>query len=132
MVGSCKLGFSIAPNKRYRHFGESSDVDIVVVSESLFDNLWEKLHYYADHGGYWERLQEFKNYLFNGWIRPDKLPPSNSFEMASEWWEFFNELSRSGAYSSFKVRGAIYKNWYFLESYQLRSVSACKDEIAEV
>ena len=134
IVGSGKLGFSIAPKKRYRHFCDSSDIDVAVVSKVLFDQLWEKVHYYFEHGGYWERFtfSEFKNYLFHGWIRPDKLPQATSFELAKEWWEFFNALSHTRKYSAFKVRGAIYRSLYFLESYQLLSVSACRDAIIEV
>ncbi len=131
VVGSGKLGFSIAPRKQYRPFCDTSDVDVVVVSNTLFDSFWKKVHYYAEHGGYWEQFQEFKDYLFHGWIRPDKFPPEKSFEDALEWWAFFNRLSQSGAYSSFKVRGAIYREWYYLESYQLRSVTACKDNLGE-
>jgi hypothetical protein len=127
VVGSGKLGFSIAPLKRYQHFCDTSDVDVVVVSNVLFDDLWKKLHHYVEQGGYWENFVGFKDYLFNGWIRPDKLPSAESFAMAKEWWEFFNRLSRSGIFSTFKVRGAIYRDWYFLESYQLRSVSSCQD-----
>lgn len=129
VVGSGKLGFSIAPQKQYRHFGDTSDVDVVVVSDILFDALWKSVHYYVEHGGYWEKFKDFKDSLFQGWIRPDKFPPEKSFEEAMKWWAFFNELSQTGAYSSFKVRGAIYRDWGFLESYQLRSVNACRDQL---
>lgn len=131
VVGSGKLGFSIAPKKRYRHFADESDIDVVVVSSTLFDVFWKKVHYYAEHGGYWEQCVQFKRYHFNGWIRPDLLPPEKSFEEALRWWTFFNGLSQSGLYSSFRVRGAIYRELYFLESYQLRSVSQCKDQLEE-
>ncbi len=131
VVGSSKLGFSVAPKKRYRHFTDTSDIDVVVVSSTLFDSFWKKVHYYAEHGGYWEQFTQFKHYLFHGWIRPDKLPPDKSFEDALSWWAFFNGLSQSGLYSTFKVRGAIYREFYFLESYQLRSVSQCKDQLEE-
>jgi hypothetical protein len=130
VVGSSKLGFSTAPTKPFRHFGESSDVDLAVVSETLFDSMWRKVHYYCEHGGFWSQFGEFKDYLFLGWIRPDKLPPGGSFAEADRWWTFFNELSRSGLYSSYKIRGAIYRNLYFLESYQLRGISACKDKLS--
>src|SRR2546425_7552142 len=35
VVGSSKLGFSIAPHNRYRHFTETSDIDVVIVSDVL-------------------------------------------------------------------------------------------------
>jgi hypothetical protein len=37
VVGSAKLGFSLAPDKRYRPFGETSDIDVALCSSSLFD-----------------------------------------------------------------------------------------------
>lgn len=129
VVGSAKQGYSIAPQKRYRHFSDGSDVDVVVVSNQLFDALWKKMHDYKTHGGYWEKFEEFKNYHFNGWIRPDMFPPERTFSIAQEWWDFFNELSRSGKYSSFKVRGAIYRDWGFLESYQIQAVEGCAEDL---
>ncbi len=129
VVGSGKLGFSIAPAKRYRHFTDTSDIDVVIVSPKLFDRMWKAVHYYWDHGGYWERSSQFKAYLFQGWIRPDKLPPAKTFQLANDWWQFFNALSYTGKYSVYKIVGALYRDWYFLEAYQLRGVSACADEL---
>lgn len=129
VVGSSKLGFSIAPGKRYRHFCDTSDVDVVIVSASLFDKMWKTVHRFSNQGGYWERSNEFKDYLFRGWIRPDKLPPSNIFAFGRGWWEFFNSLSSDGRFSVYKITGALYKDWYFLEAYQRRAVSACIDDL---
>jgi len=129
VVGSAKLGFSIAPKKRYRHFADTSDIDVVIVSANLFDQIWRAVHHFWAQGGYWERSAQFHEYLFQGWIRPDKLPSAKSFELANEWWEFFNRLSASGKYSVYKIAGALYRDWYFLEEYQLRGVSACADEL---
>lgn len=129
VVGSAKLGFSIAPKKRYRHFTDTSDIDVVIVSARLFDDIWKEVHSFWSQGGYWERSAQFKAYLFQGWIRPDKLPPAATFSLANDWWAFFNSLSASGKYSVFKIVGALYRDWYFLESYQLRGVSACADEL---
>lgn len=129
VVGSGKLGFSIAPTKLYRPFSDTSDIDVVIVSPKLFDQIWKAVHYYWDNGGYWERFSDFNEYLFQGWIRPDKLPPARTFELANDWWQFFNYLSSTGKYSVYKVAGALYRDWYFLEAYQLRGVSACADEL---
>jgi hypothetical protein len=129
VVGSGKLGFSVAPTKRYRPFTDTSDIDVVIVSRKLFDEIWKTVHHYWDHGGYWERAAQFKAYLFQGWIRPDKLPPARTFELANNWWQFFNALSSTGKYSVYKIAGALYRDWYFLEAYQLRGVSACADEL---
>lgn len=125
VVGSSKLGFSIAPRKRYRPFGETSDVDVAVVSTTLFDEIWKGVHAYSQGGGYWDHQRDFQKYLLQGWIRPDKLPPSDTFEQANRWWELFRRLSASRKYAQIKVSGALYKNWYFLEAYHVKAAEGC-------
>ena len=48
VVGSAKLGFSIAPTKRYRPFGETSDIDVAIVSPLLFDDVWHEVLQYLE------------------------------------------------------------------------------------
>ena len=43
VVGSAKLGFSIAPQKRFREIQDESDIDVAIIDEELFDNYWERL-----------------------------------------------------------------------------------------
>ena len=129
IVGSAKLGFSIAPHKRYRAFCDESDLDVVIISERFFDLVWIDLHRYFTEGGYWEHSDEFREYLFRGWIRPDKLPPDQHFPFGREWWDFFNALSASREFTTARIRGAIYKNWYFLESYQRITIAGCAREL---
>jgi hypothetical protein len=126
VVGSAKLGFSVAPEKRYRSFGESSDIDVAICSSPLFDQIWVDIFDYWRRGGFWEGLEQFRKYLFRGWMRPDKLPPEKSFERSREWWDFFRCLASSGNFGPYKISGALYKSWHFLESYQAKCVGECK------
>jgi hypothetical protein len=128
IVGSAKLGFSIAPDKRYRPFGETSDIDVVMCSSALFDAFWKDVFDYWSRGENWAGLADFRKYLFRGWMRPDKLPPENSFRRSQEWWEFFRRLTSGRAFGPYKIAGALYKSWYFLESYQQRCVRACMQQ----
>ncbi|XZE35321.1 hypothetical protein SH501x_000811 [Pirellulaceae bacterium SH501] len=129
VVGSGKLGFSIAPKKRYRLFRDSSDLDVVIISERFFDIVWQDVHRYFSQGGYWENASDFREYLFRGWIRPDKLPPDHKFPFGKTWWEFFNTISASRDFSISRIRGAIYRNWYFLEAYQELAISECARQL---
>jgi hypothetical protein len=128
VVGSAKLGFSIVPDKRYRPFCETSDVDVVMCSSELFDAFWKDVFDYWSRGERWAYLTDFRKYLFRGWMRPDKLPPEKSFRRSQEWWEFFRRLARGGAFGPYKITGALYKSWDFLESYQRVCVRACMEE----
>lgn len=63
LVGSAKLGYSLSPEagkRLLRDFGTKSDIDVVIVSDELFDEIWSHFHqaYYAgyrwiedNHGG---------------------------------------------------------------------------------
>lgn len=129
VVGSAKLGFSIAPKKKYRHFGDSSDIDVVIVSDTLFSSVWASVYSFWRDKVIWEAEADFKKYLFRGWIRPDKLPPSTKFNFSKDWWEFFRGITASGEFGPYKISGALYKSWDFLESYQHFAVQYCKDEL---
>jgi hypothetical protein len=127
VVGSAKLGFSIAPTKRYRAFGETSDVDVATVSPQLFDHVWHEVLEYLDSARSWENRREFSNYFVRGWVRPDKLPPGESFQFTTEWFDFFRELSNSRQFGDIKIAGALYRDWIFLEKYQESYISKCRE-----
>ena len=126
VVGSGKLGFSIAPQKRYNPFGDQSDLDVAIVSGSLFDTLWlEVFEFWDDNrGAFWRKETEFKDYLFRGWLRPDYLPPS--VRSASQWFEFFRKLTASGRFGSYKISAGVYRSWWYLERYHQTAVAQCK------
>ena len=125
VVGSAKLGFSIVPCKPYRPFCDESDIDVALVSSTLFDKTWEDVFRYRDEVGYWPQFKEFSSYLFRGWIRPDKVPRSKIFSFGKEWWEFFRRMARDGMYGDYNIRGALYKSHFYLENYQKICVQQC-------
>jgi hypothetical protein len=129
MVGSGKLGFSIVGAKRYREFGDHSDIDLAIVSSLLFDRIWEQVFDSRGKLGYWPDESQFSLYLARGWIRPDKLPPARSFPLADDWWRFFQSLAASGRYGRYKVSGGLYRNWTFLKGYQTLAVHGCKAQL---
>jgi hypothetical protein len=129
IVGSAKMGFSIAPNKRFRIFHDSSDIDVAIISNNLFDIIWQQVFDYWNESGIWEGSDIFMSYLFRGWIRPDKLPPYKTFNIRKDWWEFFRKLTQRQSYGPYKVAAGLYKSWYFFESYQSICVKSCKKDI---
>lgn len=128
VVGSAKLGFSIKPSRRYGLFGDRSDIDLAIVSSDLFMRFWRDVLAFVDAGGYWEDSRRFRDKMFDGWMRPDLLPPSARYGPASEWWEFFRGLTNSGDYGPFKISAGLYLDWDYLERYQVRAVVGCQEE----
>jgi hypothetical protein len=40
IVGSGRFGFSMKPGHNLRSFSDTSDIDVMVVNDSLFDSIW--------------------------------------------------------------------------------------------
>lgn len=129
MVGSGKLGFSIVNSKRYRPFSDTSDIDVAIISPILFDAIWHNVYDYSFSGGYWPEEKAFKEYLFRGWIRPDKLPPSHKFALCKDWWDFFRSITSTGRYGPYKISAGLYRNWHFLETYLSVCINECLVEM---
>lgn len=117
IVGSAKLGFSISPNKRFKHFDEESDIDVAVIDSGLFLQYWRKLYKEITDPSLLARSTneekafiEFKNYFFKGWLRPDKFP----MKYRTEWFDFFSGITRKYDYH---VAAGIYRDYEFFSSY---------------
>ena len=76
LVGSCRTGFSLKPNKRYLPVSDASDVDVAVVSPPLFDAYWDNVFHRSQDDPGWARNagKRFATDLFRGWITPRDLP----------------------------------------------------------
>lgn len=129
LVGSGKLGFSIKPNKRYVPFGDESDIDLAIVSTNLFERIWEEAYLYKKSSADWPNKNIFFKYVSEGWIRPDKLPPSKYFAFTERWWRFFNEITKSNRYGPYKIRAGLYYSHFFLKEYQTICIEQCIQEI---
>lgn len=129
VVGSGKMGFSIAPEKRFRPFGDSSDIDVAIISPDLYVKVWYELFDYQRSGAFWDSKEECEHYCFRGWIRPDKLPRSTSYPFSKAWWDFFQLLTASSQYGNYKIRAALYHSKHFFEAYQRICIDQCKQEL---
>lgn len=85
IVGSAKLGFSLNPKKNYKNFDNKSDIDIIIVSQKLFNEFWAQ--YLKDsynpttqiHNISWVSFCVFRKYMtldsfrnneyYNNWVK---------------------------------------------------------------
>ena len=146
IVGSSKLGFSIKPERAgdgrlylYKKFdfdylsdakNEKSDIDIAIISSTLFDRQLLNLYKYTNSYSYKDITKIFGNtrtyqqhsqYILKGWLRPDKIPKkyniSGSIEDFRE--EYKNKYGR-------KINFGIYKSWDYFESYHSNNIEVLK------
>ena len=125
VVGSAKLGFSIAPDKMYNTFSTESDIDVALVSPKLFDEIWKSGYDYKYSGENWPKQNQFIKYLFRGWIRFDMLPESPLIPLSEKWATLFEKMTSSGMFGSYRIAGGLYKSYFFLENYQKICIEYC-------
>lgn len=132
MVGSSKLGFSLAPNKLWYSIDWSeekeSDIDIVIISNEVFNRYWKSILEYKDKLIPTKSKDNlFLEYFFKGWLRPDKFP--YKYDGANEWFEFFKSISYKDAYGSRKVAAAIYKEDYYFMKYSRDNLNSIRNKL---
>lgn len=129
VVGSAKLGFSIAPEKRWIPFNDESDIDVAIVSPELYLAVWRQISdiLTVDPTFRWKRKNLFAEKHLKGWLRPDALPPSPALALADEWFEFFRALTADQICGPYHINAGLYYDIHFLEQYQERAVEMCKN-----
>jgi hypothetical protein len=132
IVGSAKIGFSLSPEKYGKPFSDASDIDVILVSEELFQDLWLKLIEFKKttvyrlssyHKG---RFHELQAIMFFGSIRLDMI--SNDFPFAREWWKFFNTLSIDERFGPRQIRAMIFKSWRHVSFYYEDGIRKVKEQ----
>ena len=110
-------------------FGDTSDIDVTIISSDLFLILWREALAFAEERGDWAKIDAFRAYLMRGWIRPDKLPTDSEFKSSHKWFDFFRGLQQSGKYGRYPIRAGVYFDEYFWEAYARSSLEKCRDAI---
>ncbi len=131
IVGSSKLGFSYQKNTE---FSLESDIDVVIVNESLFDKYHQAIadyQYELDKFiqtrtvGEMQKYEKFLKYFIKGWMRPDYIPDSFDIELLrDEWFQFFKSISNNKSeVGNYKVTGGLFKSMQYFEKYHLQSIT---------
>lgn len=120
IVGSGKLGISLNSDRLGKQYDTHSDIDIAVVSSELFDVAWFELTKLESIT--YKLTDKDRNFLIEcsgsiskGFISPDKLPQISNF--SRNWWKIFSGLSNKDKYEYKKIRGRLFKDWWFAEKY---------------
>jgi hypothetical protein len=125
LVGSGQLGFSISPDGFPRRFNAKSDLDFVIIDQTLFDSVWNTLltwHYplrYALEGGDRTWALQRRDDVFWGWISPDRItipwrpcpPPLIPLrDLGTTWFQAFQRLSLLPEVSTRPASGRLYRS----------------------
>lgn len=137
ITGSAKLGFSPFKEKLFDY---DSDIDVAIVSESLYDKIMMSIHGYqmelrenrkAVTAHELERYHRFLEYGAIGWMRPDLLPTSfRVIELKQDWFDFFDSISHGKSeVGNYKVSAGAFKSYYHLEAYILSGLRSLRVKV---
>ena len=126
VIGSGRIGFSLAPEKFGAPFSPKSDLDVVVVSAELFDIAWFDLlrlgrRYFSLQKTVQSWIDTHKeSHIFWGFILPDRLP--GAVAISPIWFRTFRGLARNPSLAGRDVNGRLYRTWDHVHVHQLYSL----------
>jgi hypothetical protein len=139
IVGSGKLGFSIKPEQDspglylFKDFDfnydkdqeeEKSDIDVGIISNSLFDEQLERIYnhtscYSSSCGFSGQDKKSFSFYILKGWIKPETLPATYKIsENIHEIQQMFSDKYGRD------INIGIYKSWFYFEKYHQNNINS--------
>lgn len=132
IVGSGRIGFSLDPNQFGRPFSDTSDLDVVVVSASLFDSAWlefilPKYHDYNLTQQEQKRLREHRKFIYWGNIRPDWIPAGT--RIGRKWLEAFRGLAEYSEFAGREVNGWLFRSWWHVHLYYSQSLKKLANQL---
>lgn len=134
VVGSAKLGFSISeknikdslPLPRYRSFSPQSDIDLAIISQPIFDTIWNELSNYSFGVPYYPwQSNKFGDYMVCGWMRPDHFPKRVRLRKCDDWWDTFRFLSSRQFLGRRRIRAGLFYSFDQLKIYQSKALLEC-------
>lgn len=145
VVGSARSGFSLNPENFPRMFSDTSDIDVVVISEELFDNVWMKIlewHYprrlqnLGHDEGNWARLR--RKEIYWGWLVPSEIHYEGlSFpdilkplrDISVTWFNAFQSLSLYPVFAPRTVSGRLYRTFDHALYYHIEGLRLIREKI---
>ena len=138
IVGSAKVGYSLSPAKLFTPFHDerpdkpSSDIDIAIISDRLYQKFWDELRHIKKI----RYMQTYYNHLtesiFRGYINEKDLQKVQG--LCEEWAELVRPINVAlqdelGFIHPITYR--VYRSWEDLEEYQIIGISKARRSLEE-
>jgi hypothetical protein len=130
-TGSSAVGFSLNPDKNFKAFNDSSDIDVAIISSYYFDVSW---HFLRNIGTEMFKLKpKEKNSIIDhrqrliywGTIATDKIVQILPF--GKKWVDAIDSMRTIDPTMDREINFRIYKDFEALRSYQTDSIEKVKD-----
>ena len=136
VVGSARTGFSLDPQRFPSEFNDRSDIDVVVVSDYLFDVSWIDILTGRNRGARNSAVRHFlrqhrtEGYIYNGYIRPERIIPA--LTIGTLWFDSFQELPKQTRVLGHEFHGRLYRTWAHARYYHKRSLVSVRNKLVDV
>lgn len=134
VVGSAKIGYSLAPQKELRAFNyEKSDIDVVIVSDKLFKKFWWL--YRKSFKFRFKRIYEDHIYaeIYRGFINERNV---EEIDGCKKDWRNLTATTKNLLHNSLfikqDIKFRIYRSWDDFEEYNKQSIKNLKRELENV
>jgi hypothetical protein len=149
IVGSARLGYSLNPSHPGNPLRDTSDIDVIIADEKLFDRIWEMLLRWrypwrlaewpkAEHEWVTGHLES----VFAGYFLPHNLTlgglkPRRSrgranrsmeyhrdavLQLRHDWFTAFKTTSRYPELGHREFKGRLYRSWAFATTYHIHGL----------
>lgn len=129
IVGSAKTGVSLSPDKEFKTFDDDSDLDLVLVSPTLFYKFWDAyLDLYREKKSFGYKF--VTSNIFRRFIsikRPD--PNHLTFKNWIEKVEKFNKDYQVLFNIECDINYRIYDSWESVEKYHFKGIDELKEKV---
>jgi hypothetical protein len=144
VVGSGRIGFSLSPAGYPRRFGPKSDVDIVVIDDTMFDLYWHTMLIWnyprrgtpqlAGRDRSWRRNRQRD--LYWGWFRPDYIRYDGLSlpsvlrpirDLSTAWFNAFQSLGQYPQLARRQITGRLYRTRELALLYHVDGLEKLRD-----
>lgn len=135
ITGSCAFGISLNPNKNFRFFDPSSDIDVAVISDYHFNHAWRVLR---NLGAEIHKLppptkqsvlDHVQKYIYWGTVATDRILHILPFGKA--WNEALGKMQQITPTEGRTIKARIYKDFDSLRSYQVNNLKNLRSQEIE-
>lgn len=130
IIGSAAHGFSWNPTKPFlKKFDDDSDIDIAIISRNLFELYWTTARDICNQLIFWKEMNLFENYMFNGWMRPDKASNDLHKRRRFDWFGEMNNLSKYVFKGKYQVSVGLFYSKDFFEAYYINAIKQIRKRV---
>jgi hypothetical protein len=133
VVGSGNWGYSLDPNNLFRPFSGASDLDVAIISTSLFNEAWERLRqfhrarYYRLPQAVRDDLRRNGENVYCGFIAPNWIP-DHGHEFRYSFLQRLNRVTQATRAVN-RMTALYFKNLTECVDYYTRSVRIARREL---